>query len=157
MEAAGCQHLGKFLPDYAVSHLWGGNFRFYFDQIQLAYLCFMHNNKWTLWVSIMSVRHHKQWTLQKCTKSYKNCYLHKSFTSRFAQSGGAVGSRWQAKFVYMSVKHLSASCGRQFTCSLSVSSESLSSSPLIVDKTVHKKIEVLEKWKKDIFISLQSM
>jgi hypothetical protein len=26
-----------------------------------------------------------------------------------------------------------------------------------VDKTVHKKIEVLEKWKKDIFISLQSM
>jgi hypothetical protein len=26
-----------------------------------------------------------------------------------------------------------------------------------VDKTVQKKIEVLEKWKKDIFISLQSM
>jgi hypothetical protein len=26
-----------------------------------------------------------------------------------------------------------------------------------VDKTVHKKIELLEKWKKDIFISLQSV
>jgi hypothetical protein len=26
-----------------------------------------------------------------------------------------------------------------------------------VDKTVHKKIEVLEEWKKDIFILLQSM
>jgi hypothetical protein len=33
----------------------------------------------------------------------------------------------------------------------------VSSSPLITDKTVHKKIEVLENWKKDIFISLQSM
>jgi len=26
-----------------------------------------------------------------------------------------------------------------------------------MDKTVHKKIEVLEKWKKNIFISLHSM
>jgi hypothetical protein len=38
-----------------------------------------------------------------------------------------------------------------------MSSKSLSSSALITDKTVHKKIEVLETWKKDIFISLQNM
>lgn len=56
----------------------------------------------------------------------------------------------------MSLKHLSARCGRQFTCSLS-SSESFSSLPLIMDKTVHKKVGVLENWKKCVCILLQRL